>query len=112
MERLDVDVEIAGGRAVVRARGEIDMATAGLLGSVLDTIRRPEGCRRVEIDLGQVSFMDCSGLRELLRAKRRLRRQGGTVTLVACSPRVDRLLELAGLDRRLDAPRRRGAGQP
>ncbi|WP_188196596.1 STAS domain-containing protein [Nonomuraea sp. SYSU D8015] len=112
MDRLDVNVEIANGRTVVRARGEIDMATAGLLGSVLDNLRRSDGCRQVEIDLGQVSFMDCSGIRELLRAKRRFRRQGGSLTIVACSSRVDRLLELAGLDRRLDAPWRRRTRPP
>lgn len=104
MDRLNVNVEIADGRAVVRARGEIDLATAGLLRSVLENIRRPDGCRQVEVDLERVSFMDCSGLRELIRAKRRLRRQGGTLTLVTCSSQVDRLLELAGLDHHLDPP--------
>lgn len=104
MDRLDVNVEIADGRALVRARGEIDLATAGLLGSMLENVRQPDGCRRVEVDLGRVSFMDCSGLSELIRAKRLLLRQGGTLTLVTCSPQVDRLLELAGLDHRLDAP--------
>ncbi|WP_171074489.1 STAS domain-containing protein [Nonomuraea basaltis] len=106
MDRLDVNVEIADGRAVVRARGEIDLETAGLLGSVLENISRRCDGRRVEVDLGQVPFMDCSGLRELIRANRCLRRQGETLTLVNCSRQVDRLLEIAGLDHRLGAPRR------
>ncbi|WP_188186898.1 STAS domain-containing protein [Nonomuraea sp. SYSU D8015] len=103
MDQLDVNVDVTDQCAVVRVRGEIDSATAGLLSSMLESIRRPGGCH-VEMDLHQVSFMDCSGLSELLRAKQHLRRQGGTLKLVNCSPQVDQLLEMAGLDHRLDAP--------
>ncbi|MGN9842192.1 STAS domain-containing protein [Nonomuraea sp. H19] len=103
MDRLDVNVEIADRCAVVRVNGEVDLSTAGLLGSELENIWHADGRCRVEVDLRQVSFMDCAGLRELLYAKRRLRQQGGTLTLVNCSPRVDRLLKMAGLDHRLDA---------
>ncbi|TMR15665.1 STAS domain-containing protein [Nonomuraea turkmeniaca] len=104
MDQLDVNVELRDRHAVVRVRGAIDLTTAALLGSMLENIRHPGGGCRVEVDLDQVSFMDCSGLSELLRAKQHLWRQGRSIKLVNCSPQVDRLLEMAGLDHRLDAP--------
>ncbi|MEU4332935.1 hypothetical protein [Nonomuraea dietziae] len=38
MQRLDVSVETQARRTVVHVRGEVDLATAELLGAVLDQI--------------------------------------------------------------------------
>ncbi|MFF5207571.1 STAS domain-containing protein [Streptosporangium sp. NPDC000396] len=102
LERLDVSVETEGRRTVVRVRGEVDMVTAESLGVALDRAVSA-GAPWVEVDLAQVPFMDCSGLRVLFRAKRRLRDRGGTLTLSTPSAQVERLLSAAGLNHRLDA---------
>jgi anti-anti-sigma factor len=87
-----------GTTAVVRARGELDLATAGLLvraiGTAAGDTRRP----RVLVDLAEVEFCDSAGLRALLGAAREIEaRAGRMVVAVVPGSAVDRLLELVGL---------------
>ncbi len=60
-------------------RGELDLATVDDLAESLDELRRA-GWRAVALDLGDVSFMDLTGLRALLKAQgaipKRRRRTG------------------------------------
>jgi anti-anti-sigma factor len=86
-----------GTAAVVRARGELDLATAGLLVRAITTAAdtpRP----RVLVDLAEVEFCDSAGLRALLGAAREIEAHAGRL-IVAVVPgsAVDRLLELVGL---------------
>ncbi|MDQ1065607.1 STAS domain-containing protein [Streptomyces canus] len=88
---------VNGGFTVVEAVGEIDLATAGLLAEHLDAATatdRPD----VLVDLRQVEFFDCSGLRVLCRAESRAR--GGRLRLVTDGPHLHRLLRASGLWRR------------
>jgi anti-anti-sigma factor len=73
----------------VKVRGEVDVATARPLFGV------PQGSNGVAVvvDMGQVTFMDWSGLNELVALVRR-----GPVGVVAPPPMVRRLLEIAGVD--------------
>jgi anti-sigma B factor antagonist len=87
-----------GTTAVVRARGELDLASAGLLvraiGTAAGDTRRP----RVLVDLAEVEFCDSAGLRALLGAAREIEaRAGRMVVAVVPGSAVDRLLELVGL---------------
>jgi anti-anti-sigma factor len=45
-----------------------------------------------------VEFMDSSGFGTLLGATKRLRPEGGSVHLFACSPTIERMLHLIRLD--------------
>ncbi|MDH6437868.1 anti-sigma B factor antagonist [Streptomyces sp. SAI-144] len=88
-----------GGCTVVEAAGEIDLATAGFLSEHLDAATatgRPD----VLVDLRQVEFFDCSGLRVLCRAESRARERGGRLRVVTDCPRLHRLLRASGLWRR------------
>ncbi|MFJ3305326.1 STAS domain-containing protein [Streptomyces sp. NPDC086549] len=81
---------------VVEVYGEIDIATAGLLGEHLDAATAwPEP--EVLVDLRSVDFFDCSGLRALCRAEARARERGGRLRLVGDGPRLERLLRGTGL---------------
>ncbi|MER6173120.1 STAS domain-containing protein [Streptosporangium sp. NPDC001681] len=110
LQRLDVSVEIEAWRTVVHVRGEVDLATAELLGAVLDEIAMVGG-PWVEVGLGQVPLMDCSGLRVLFRAKQRLQERGGMLTVCGLCAQVERLLCGLGLDHRLDESRGRRVGR-
>jgi anti-sigma B factor antagonist len=86
----------SGGFTVVEVLGEIDMATAGDLAEHLDSVtagRAPQ----ILVDLRQVAFFDCSGLRVLCRADRRAKERGGSLRLVSDQPRIHRLLRASGL---------------
>jgi anti-anti-sigma factor len=82
-------------RLHVTARGEADLATAGdLLVRLVTLVGAAAG--EVAIDLSQVTFMDCAGLRTLNAIERLVRVNGGSVQVVAASPAVARLFELVG----------------
>ncbi|WP_405865310.1 STAS domain-containing protein [Streptomyces sp. NBC_00005] len=87
----------AGSRfTVVEVSGEIDLATSVFLSEHLDAATawpRPD----ILVDLRQVEFFDCSGLRALCRAETRARERGGRLRIVSDAPRIHRLLAGAGL---------------
>lgn len=83
-----------GGDGVIWLRGDLDVATAPDASAALAQHAHPEG--RTVIDVGQVEFMDSSGLRVLLLAANAASRHGGTVVLRHPAPAVDRLLAFTG----------------
>jgi len=85
--------------AVVRASGEVDLDTAAALHRALAEALRAH--REVVLDLSQVTFMDCAGLRALVAARNQADRQGRRLVLRGVGHRVVRLLKLTGLNRRL-----------
>jgi anti-anti-sigma factor len=87
-----VTVEVAPDDALV-VHGDIDMAGGPVLEAALLEHERGD---RLVIDLGDVFFIDSSGLRSLLGASRRAHDRGATVALRSVGPEVARLLEITG----------------
>jgi anti-anti-sigma factor len=84
-------------RVIVRLRGELDLLAAPDVenaGAELVAV----GFRRVTVDLREVTFMDSSGLRALMRLARSLEASGGELSLIRGSKAVDRLFELTAAD--------------
>ncbi|WP_328865330.1 STAS domain-containing protein [Streptomyces sp. NBC_00304] len=84
------------GRTVVALRDEIDIATAALIAPALDGATSA-GSPHVVVDLTEVSFLDCSGLTLLCRARRRALDRDGRFWLVCDCPRILRLLRAGRL---------------
>ncbi|WP_328437240.1 STAS domain-containing protein [Streptomyces sp. NBC_00444] len=85
-----------GDTTVMELLGDIDILTAPLVSVRIDALTagpRPD----LVLDLRRVSFIDCSGLRLLCRARNRIRTQHGRLRLVTGSPRFLRILRHAGL---------------
>ena len=78
---------------VIHLRGEIDMATAATV-DVLLSHAATALMGKLIIDLSQVVFMDCAGLRPLLAAQGRL---PGRMWIQHPSPPVRLLLDVTGL---------------
>jgi len=87
---------------VVVVTGEIDMATAPMLGREL-TAAIEAGEAAIVLDLTEVTFFDSSGLRAAVVAHRDLGEQGRRLAVV-CDPKghVRRTFALAGLAEVLD----------
>jgi anti-sigma B factor antagonist len=94
---LRLVVETYDGRAVVRASGEVDLATADRLTSVVRAAFG-DGYRTVLADLTDVTFLDSSGTTALLACARSARRHGGRFAVVAPDSRVSRLLHILGTE--------------
>lgn len=81
----------------VRVLGEVDLSVV----ETLDTeMRRAEAtdAGRIELDLGQLDFLDASGVRLLLDLTRRSLGNGRRLRIrPASSPQVRRVLELTGV---------------
>lgn len=90
--------EDRAGTVVVVAEGDLDLLGAPRLIEALPS----EGAGPVVIDLGGVGFMDSSGLRSLLEARRVCADAGRGFALARPSDPVLRVLELVDLAREFD----------
>jgi anti-sigma B factor antagonist len=90
---LDVQIERSEKAAVVRLRGDLDLATSGRLQrAVTDDLL--EGL--VILNLAELSFCDSSGLRVLLDMRRRTHGVAPGIRLAGPTSEVERMLELSG----------------
>lgn len=80
----------------ITVRGDIDLATAGDLLLRLLMLAGPAS-GAIALDLSQVTFIDCAGLRTLIALDRHARSTGGSVHVSAVSLPVARLFELIAL---------------
>lgn len=91
--RMEREAAPAGVILLVLA-GEIDLATSGQFRAVVDEAIAQQAS--LVADVEEVTFMDSTMLRELLRAHRDLGGAGRHFILAAPQPAVRRLLELTG----------------
>ena len=98
----------AADRRVLCLRGDVDTAVA-------THFTTSQGRRRVAvdaIDAGAVTFISSSGLALLLLYAEASIAAGRTPVLRAASPRVERALQLAGIDSVFPRPGQRDGGPP
>jgi anti-anti-sigma factor len=77
--------------------GEIDLLVAPSLKESGTAMVRSVAPARVEIDLGDVTFIDSSGLGALISIRNAARQAGTDLVLVRVSRAVSRLFELTGV---------------
>jgi anti-anti-sigma factor len=88
----------------LRVRGDLDIASAPELARALDVLTGDH--RVLVLDLAELSFLDCAGMRPIRSALCALRHQGGTLVIRHPQPLVERALRLAGLGDALENGRR------
>ena len=101
MSTLEVLQDVSGGDTTVSLSGELDISTAAELEQVLGNLAVPDGPARIVIDLRDLRFMDSTGLRLLVTADLRLRREGRELALIPGPESVHRVFRLAMLEERL-----------
>lgn len=100
---LLVDVRHDDRGTTVKVGGELDLWSGRrLLECALDALHGH--CPQVVIDLGDVTFMDCGGIRVLLAIRSRARGLGGSLSVGAVSAPVRRILEITEMDKLLEVP--------
>jgi anti-anti-sigma factor len=96
-EGLRCHVEPDRERVIVRAVGEVDLATVAVLEEPLNELRAG-GFTTIEIDLREVTFLDSTGLRLLVRWRRRAQAEAFDLQIaVDRDGPVARVMELTGL---------------
>ena len=82
--------------------GELDHHAARELMESIDRLLEQVLPARTLLDLGELSFMDSSGIAVVLRAKRRMEALSGTLMVENIPRQAARVLETAGLSRYVD----------
>ncbi len=95
MATFNLELARRPGTLVVVLHGELDVATAPRIEDALASRRDDE--RDVVVDLRELTFVDSTGLRSLLRVRAVADGAGGRLVLVPGPPEVQRVFELTGL---------------
>jgi anti-anti-sigma factor len=95
---LAVTTDDWNGVPVIRAEGEIDLATVDQFHSAASDAVRPKPASLI-FDLRSVRYIDSSGLGVLVAARRSLGDRRECVTVIATEPAVLQALQITGLDR-------------
>jgi anti-sigma B factor antagonist len=101
--------ELGGDAFLITLTGEADLHTAPELDRALQGVIALGGTS-VAVDLGDVSFIDSTALRVLIRHHPRFKSRGGELVLVTQDRRVLRTFEITGLDRIFSIERRLADG--
>jgi anti-sigma B factor antagonist len=91
-----ISQELVNGTAVVTVRGEIDVASAPELRTLLHDVCGSDAST-VAVDLRAVTFLDSSALGVLVGALRRCRENESDFRLIIDSPRLLRIFDITGL---------------
>ena len=96
---MEITIEIVNNEfAILRLSGKLNMVYAGQLREeIADLIAK--GYFKIAIDMGQVDFMDSSGLGALIYGLKATREAGGDLRIAAPVEQVQLVLKLTNLDR-------------
>jgi anti-sigma B factor antagonist len=99
-EQLRVEITADRDRAIVHLDGELDLASAPLLQSEIES---PEvaGSTAVVLDLRDLQFIDSTGLRTIFSAHAQARERGQQFAITRGSDQVQRLLGITGVEEHL-----------
>lgn len=96
---MPVDCLEVGQTLTAKIAGEVDHHAAKEL---MDQLGREIDAalpQSLELDLGEVSFMDSSGIAVVLRTYKRMKELGGSLTLCRVPPYAAKVLQAAGVDK-------------
>ena len=85
------------GAIVLSVQGEVDLANASSLRAQLTTAIET-GTRLIIVDLGDLRYIDCSGIDALLDAHRTVIHDGQSIVVAVVPPMVQRVFEIIRLE--------------
>lgn len=94
---LEMDLQVRNGVLCIRLVGELDHHTANLLRERVNAVMEEEIVQHILLNLGNLSFMDSSGLGVILGRYKKIASLGGEMVVCSISPAVRRLFELSGM---------------
>jgi anti-sigma B factor antagonist len=90
--------QVGDDRHVIALAGEVDLYTAPeLKQQLLETIAN--GAKDVVVDFTNTSFIDSTALGVLVGGVKRLRPNGGRLSIVSSDRNITKIFEITGLDR-------------
>jgi anti-sigma B factor antagonist len=90
--------QLGEGTHVISLAGEVDLYTAPeLKQELLNAIGA--GAKEVVVDFSETTFIDSTTLGVLVGGVKRLRPNGGRLSIVCSDPNITKIFEITGLDR-------------
>ncbi|HEV2358962.1 MAG TPA: STAS domain-containing protein [bacterium] len=86
-----------GGVACVALTGELDLATVSTLSGQMNAVAETED--HLILDLGELRYIDSTGIKAMLDAHRAFARRGRRLALAAVSAMVLKILRVVGVDK-------------
>ena len=93
---LNIHTEIIEDKTVLAPQGDVDLSSAPQLRTILGPVLEGENPRLL-IDLSAIGFMDSTGVGVMVNALNRIKEKGGAIAFCKPTPRVHRVLQIAGL---------------
>jgi len=93
---LSIQEAVAGEHHTLVLSGELDLAYASDLEAIVQRLC-VDGIERLVLDIGQVSFIDSTGLRAVLAAKGLCREHECDFIVISAQGAVKRVFELTGM---------------
>lgn len=94
---LNINLEVKNRVLCIRLEGELDHHTAEQLRNQVNTVIEEQSIKHILLNLGQLQFMDSSGLGVILGRYKQISSKGGEMVVCSISPDVKRLFEMSGL---------------
>ena len=96
---MNIKVDSQGNSRIVRIEGEITLEHCPYFQSRLDSIIAERGVREVDIDFRDVPFIDSSGVGEVIRFFKRMKKINGDVVLLNPNKKLHDLFRIYRFDR-------------
>ncbi len=100
IEQLRIDVRREPDRVVIALEGELDMASAPLLQKAIEGADLQDN-GMVVLDLHDLQFIDSTGLRVILAARKLCTERNQELAVTHSSQQVERLLSVTGVAQHL-----------
>jgi anti-anti-sigma factor len=92
---IDVQVRVDGDKAILSLRGRFDFTAHREFRQSYEGVFQQVGVKKLDIDLGEVDYIDSSALGMLLLLKESSDRAQRSVALTNCRGAVRRVLDIA-----------------
>ena len=96
---MQLELTREGNTLTAHLTGELDHHSAADLRRQIDAAVLSCRCGQLNLDLEGLTFMDSSGIGLIMGRYRLMANQQGTLRLVNPTPRIEKMIRLAGLDR-------------
>jgi HptB-dependent secretion and biofilm anti anti-sigma factor len=93
-EKLEVTGEVA--RIVLS--GDFDFSTQGNLGNVIEQALNTTAAKEIQVDMGNVTFIDSSFIRTLLQLQDSAKAYHKSLSLWNCNDQIRNTLAIGGFD--------------
>jgi anti-sigma B factor antagonist len=99
-EGLQIQATTDASGHILSLTGELDLASAGVLDTAIAELCT-DGAERITLEMGELAFMDSTGLRSILVGKELCDVNGCELLIGALSPQVQRLFDVSGVAEKL-----------